>query len=324
MSSALARLIAERKASVTRKRAATPNDGRNRYRILPSWRLVHDGKLLSSEEAAKFAPAHFDDEAKLAWAETFFADFGQHFLKDASGTIKAVAICTDKTFGKPCQICSELERGAAATSDPDHLKRLKDAMAGGRVLLNVLALDSSTPDVPVLLSLPPTVFNGNKGVGGIVSLFTDWPNLVSLDKGADIIVEKSGKGMDTRYGVSAVPGKPVDPKVMMRVDNIDDFITGEANPQGLGRAIAHVSTITGLLPAPTGASLSEAASGAFDMMTPTPQQQAKQAAAATDLTDVPDFAAAPAPVAEAPAEPAPVAPAAPAAEKSLEELLAGL
>jgi hypothetical protein len=223
MSEALLKLLAERQAASSRARTIKPESGRNRYRILPS---------------PKGADA------------AFWADFGQHFIKDATGAVKAVYICTTKTFGRPCQICQSIEAASMNTTDDLTLKRLSEAQATPRVLLNVLHLDGPRPTEPQVLEIAPTVFNGRNGVGGIVSLFKEWPNLIDLEKGTDIIIEKSGSGRDTSYGVQVAGGsKPVNPEVMKKVMDLDVFVAQE-NEQAKQRALTSVAAITGYLPPP--------------------------------------------------------------------------
>lgn len=222
--SSLLDLINARKASLNRVKTLKPPVGRSRYRILPSWRVGSDDP-------------------------TFWMDYGQHFVKDATGQIKAVYVCEDKTFGRPCPVCDAINHGVTYAPDDLSIKRLTDAKANGRVLLNVLHLDGPTPNQVQILEIAPSVFNGQKGVGGILSLFQDWPDLVDLVKGSDIVIEKSGAGMDTRYGVSAVPASTkLDPAIMSQVHDLDKFVASESE-ESKRKALASVSAITGVLPA---------------------------------------------------------------------------
>lgn len=280
MSAALLALINARKAQVSRVKTIKPNAGRNRYRLLPGWRIAAKAPgYLSGVPGADGTPSEKDQ-----WAEQFYMDFGQHFLKDAAGKVAAVALCPEKTFGKPCQICDELNRGIHNSTDDIQLGRLKEALAGASILMNVLALDSPTPNEVQIIAFAPSIFNGKKGVGGIISLFQDWPKLVSLggpaDGCADIIVEKAGVGKEgTTYSVAAVPTTvTVTAAHMAAIKDLDAFVQGEANPQSTQRAISSVSAISGLLPAPASMALLGAAASAF-----------APAVAQVPLSDIPDF-----------------------------------
>ncbi|CAG9229099.1 hypothetical protein [Burkholderia vietnamiensis] len=220
---ALMELLQKRKAETGGQKTIKPKAGRNRYRILPGWRGNGD--------------------------PLFYHDFGQHFIKDAAGQVKAVYICTDRTFGRPCEVCDAVAQAIAMTTDDVTKKRIEESKASGRVLLNVLELEGGNPTVPQILEVPPTVFNGNKGVGGIISLFDEWPNLLDPNTGCDIIIEKSGAGKDTRYGVQVAGGsKPVPAEALTKLNNLDDFVKQESEAAAQ-RALTQVRAIAGL-PAP--------------------------------------------------------------------------
>jgi hypothetical protein len=317
MTSALLAMIAKRKAQFSRVKTIKPAEGRNRYRILGSWRKIEN------------APTGFTPEQSAEWVEQFFHDFGQHFLKDAAGAIKAVYVCADKTFGRPCQICNELARAVDHTSDDMQLKRIEDASANGRIVMNVLHLDGPTPTEPQILEVAPTVLQGKKGVGGLLSLFEDWPNMLALTPGegaCDIIIERGGKGLDTTYGVSAVPSQTtVTAAQMAKVQNLDNFVMQEST-DGAQRAIAAVSSITGLLPAPSAPTLAQAvASSAFEEV---PTTICGTVAPVTGTVDAPTTVAVqvamPLPTAAQTAQPQPVAAVTAPVEADLEELLKGL
>lgn len=310
MSSALMKLLADRKAQSNRVKTLKPNAGRNRYRILPTWRKIEN------------APAHLDQEEKEKWAAQFYADFAQHFIKDASGEIKAVIVCAEKTFGEPCSVCDSIEHGLAQHGLDDLTRnRLAEAKSGGRILFNVLHIDSPNPNEPQVLEVAPSVLVGMKGVGGLISLFEEWPDLIDPVKGADIIIEKSGVGRnDTRYGVQVAGGsKPVPPEALKRLHDLDVFVK-QSSAEAERRALASISAISGVL-AP---SARPALAAPSDVPTPVTTvapwvEEDPTAALATHVTaPAPVAAPAPAPVAAAPAPAAPVA-AKPVAKSSLDD-----
>jgi len=276
---ALLALIAQRKAAVSRQKTIKPKDGRNRYRILPGWK------------------ANLGDPR-------FYMDFGQHFVKDALGAIKAVYICVDKTFGKPCQVCDTIAHGIMNTHDDATKKRLEEAKSSARVLLNVLEIDGPTPTVPQILEVAPSVFNGKKGVGGIIGLFAEWPTMLDPNTGHDIIIEKTGSGKnDTTYSVQiAGSSKPVPAEALTKLHDLDKFVQVESE-EAMRRALTSVQAISGLLAAPGGLG-----TGGDRPATPAP---------ALPFNPTPSVIAPPPSVtAAAPAVPTPavvVAPAAPAA-----------
>jgi hypothetical protein len=190
------------------------------------------------------------------------------------------------------------------------------------VLLNVLHLDGPTPNEPQILEVAPSVFNGKKGVGGIISLFTDWPNLLDLTAGNDVIVERQGTGKEgTSYGVTAVPrSTKIDPKVLERLHDLDKFVAAEMTEAAAKRALAQVATLSGLLPAPTTGVGGDAPSATtVSLPAPTPAATIAAPVAAPVAAPAPAAVAAPAPavVTQVAAAPAPVAAAAPAANTAV-------
>jgi hypothetical protein len=240
-------LLAKRKAATGGQKTIKPKAGRNRYRILPGWRKNGD--------------------------PTFFHDFGQHFIKDAAGQVKAVYICADKTFGRPCEVCDAVAQGIQMSTDDLTKKRVEEAKSSGRVLLNVLELDGQQPTVPQILEVAPTVFNGKKGVGGIISLFDEWPNMLDPNTGNDIIVEKSGAGLDTAYSVQiAGASKPVPADALAKLNDLDAYVLQE-NEQAQQRALASVRSVAGLPPVAANPALgySAVAAGGVYAAQPAPQ-----------------------------------------------------
>jgi hypothetical protein len=282
---ALLKLIADRKAATSRLKTMKPNPGRNRYRILPGWRKSGDPQ--------------------------FYHDFGQHFIKNAAGEFKAVYICTDKTFGRPCAICDSVGQAIRNSKSDSEKKLFEEARSNGRVLVNALHIDGPTPNEVQILELAPSAFNGKKGVGGIISLFTDWPDLLDPIKGSDIIIERSGTGKETAYGVSAVPGKPLDPKILEKLQDLDKFVQQESE-QAQVRALGVVATLSGL-PAPTLAALPQPKA---DIPQPAPIVVAPAATETAPVIPAAATTAAPAPQPQPAPVVAAVAAAAPAANAS--------
>lgn len=322
--SALQALIAARKAQVSRQKTIKPEAGRNRYRVLPSWRGTTDAQ--------------------------FYLDFGQHFIKDALGKVKAVYVCVHKTFGRPCDVCDAIDHAIHGATDDLTIQRLKEAQSGSRVLLNVLDRSGKPgvdPNQPQILEVPPSVFNGKKGVGGILSLMEQTGfRLLNFADGYDVIIEKSGAGKEgTSYGVSVAldTTAPVDPKVMERIHNLDNFVAQE-NVESHTRALsalgvsvgapalaapsrpAALAAPMGSIPAAPAASLDavqeealRTIEGTATLVPPAAAPVAAPAAPAAPVTPAPQ----PAPVAQAAPVATPPA-AAPGTDPELEKLLGSI
>lgn len=311
--SALLALLQQKKQAIAASRkskTAKLTDGRSRWRILPSWRGAD---------------------------QPFWHDFGQHFVKNSAGEIQAIYVCSEKTHGKPCEVCSVVAQSIKAATDDATLQLLNDAKANGRVLVNAFHIDGPEPTKVQILELPPTVF------GDFVNLAEEFEqagqSILDLNTGKDIIVTRTGKGKNTKYStVPAAVSQPVPAAVMAQLNNLDEYVNQETS-EGMTRALTSVRSIAGLLPAPTGGArpsgLPLAAAGAAtlvdeDLYAAAPMPAKAPAAAVPTVEDVTPRAVAPAPAPVA-AAPAPVAAAPVAAtaatstgDDELDALLAGL
>lgn len=201
-----------------REKTVKPPVGRSKWRILPGWRGADDA--------------------------TFFHDFGQHFIKDVHGALKAVYVCTEKTFGKPCPICEAINEGISVSENDDVINALKEGKSKGRILLNALHLDGENPTQPVILDLTPTTFEK------VLDLIEEWGNITDLENGVDIVINRSGKGINTEYTVTPAPkSAPVQKSVLKSLHNLDDYVKQEYD-EGRVKALGAVNAVAGLLSAP--------------------------------------------------------------------------
>lgn len=165
----------------TNNRAEKLASGKNIIRVLPSW------------------TGNEDDEFSQNW--------GQHFIKDTAGNLKAVYICTATNFDEVCPICDAIAAGMASTADEDINKALKDGRSSKRILVNALYLqggkNEKPTEVPVVLELPPSVFDNILATAE--AFLDDGINVFSPTEGHNFVVEKTGTGMNTEYTVTPSP-----------------------------------------------------------------------------------------------------------------------
>lgn len=284
-----------------RRRAAKIPDGKSRWRILPSWR---------------------------GEGQQFWHDFGQHFIKDATGKVAAVYVCTERTYGRPCEICSTVQSAIKSATDDATMKVLADAKAAGRVLVNALHLDGPTPGEVQVLELAPGLFES------IVGIAEEWEaageSIFDVAGGKELIIERKGSGKQTEYSAQAAAKvmHKVAADVLKKLHDLDEYVKQESSEQQL-RALNTVRAVAGLLPAPAagrpGMPAAAASAAVIEDDDPyavaTPPARAAAKAAAEDAVEVTKPAAAPA--AAKPA--APAAPTAAVAESTgdpeLDELL---
>lgn len=203
-------LAAERAAGI---RFAKPAPGKHKYRILPSWRK---------------------GEAQ------FWHDFGQHFVKSTDGKVQAVYLCADKTHDRECHVCAAIGRGIKSTDDDVTVKWLKEANSSKQFLMNALHITGPEPKKVIVLSV------GVKAFDQIVSIVEEYGDITALDKGFDLIIERTGTGLETAYTVvPAAKSNPVDPSVMGNLHDID-AICNQFSEAGEARALTAVAKLLGV------------------------------------------------------------------------------
>lgn len=214
--SKLMELMKQKKASLKQKdKTIKPQPGSNRYVLLPGWR--------KGEE------------------HVWYHDFGQHYIKNAADEIQAVYPCNEAIYGKPCPICEGLNRAVHSATDDETTELLKKAKAGRSYLLNVLALDSEDPTTPQILEVRATVFSG------LVTAVEEWVETIFDPESSQIIVvERSGKGLNTKYAVQVSPKKQALPKgVTAKLHNLDEYVAMESDEQKR-KALSAISSVAGI------------------------------------------------------------------------------
>ena len=197
-----------------------PVDGNNDFVLLQGWR--------KGEE------------------QVYFHDYGQHFVKNEADELQAVYLCADKTFGTACPVCAAIGAGIRGATDDDTVNLLKKANATQRYLVNVLALNTSEPDTPQILELSATAF------AQLVTTVEAWGVALLDDVEPQIVtVNRSGKGLLTKYVVGVSPKKHAMPKgVLSKLNNLDEYVAQESE-EGKRKAISAVANMSGILAAPS-------------------------------------------------------------------------
>lgn len=195
----------------------------------------------------RILPCH-PDSAELG---EFWADFGQHFIKSdekneqGNFKVKSVYVCVDKTFGKPCPICEGIESLVPQATDDDAMNLLEESKCKrAEVLINVLHRTGDKPDTPQILQLTPTTFET------ILGLMEEYDDITDLNEGTDIIIERSGVGLNTKYTVMpAAKSQPVSEDVLTQMTDLKAYVLQE-HDEGLKRALTALNATVGLLDAP--------------------------------------------------------------------------
>jgi len=212
-------LMKDKKASMARKdKASRPKPGANRIVLLPGWRK----------------------EEQHVW----FHEFGQHFIKNEAGEIKAVYPCNEATYGKPCAVCDGLSQAMRSTKDDKLIELLGEAKTGRDIMINALDLGSENPNTPVPYAIKRGVFSD------LVTLIEEWGIQVFTK---ELVLTREGKGLNTKYSIQISPKEfVVSPSILEKLVDLDDYVKQESEEQQK-RALGAIGALVGL-PGPSTAS----------------------------------------------------------------------
>lgn len=216
----------QKEMAAKKQRQATlkPAAGDHRYRILPGWRGGDD--------------------------KQFWHDWAIHFIKSPASGDKpeAVYLCTEKTFGKPCEVCEAVKKSLGVSSDDKMTEFLKKAGSAQRYLMNVLHLTGPEPTKVQVLEVGQGVFES------ICELVKEYGDITHPDTGIDIKIKREGSGLDTSYSVlPSAKSQPLNKAALTALTNLDEFVSQE-NPTGQLKALNAIGTIIGVT-APAGPAL---------------------------------------------------------------------
>lgn len=150
-----------------------PKEGKNNIRIMPQ----KEGK-------------------ELFWSEGYV-----HF---SVGPKKNMVTCLE-TFGKPCPICEEVEKLKNSGYKED--KQLaKDMKQTQRIYMNIIDRDSEDDEEQIQVMTCGTMI-----LSDILDMICDpdWGNITDYTTGRDIVITRTGKGMQTKYSVLGKPKQTI-------------------------------------------------------------------------------------------------------------------
>lgn len=218
-----------------------PKEGRNTFRI-----------LAPTPEQADWVPA----------TGQFWRDLGVHWIKpDENAKPSVVLGDSEIVFDKPCVVNTAIQMAIESAMTEEDKKLYESWRSRKTVLIN--ALDRNDNDNHVVLELTATTFGKYLD---LLEIHADaGVDITSQTEGLDIIITRSGKGLQTEYDVAAAPGvsKPVTSEQMQGAQDLVAFIEANYFRGEEQKALNAISSITGIavpaLPGAAGASTPTAA-----------------------------------------------------------------
>jgi hypothetical protein len=207
--------------------AAKPKEGRNVYRIL--------------------APT----AAQAPWvgdSGQFWADLGVHWIKPGKND-KPVAVVgdCDTVYQQPSVINTAIEMAINAAYDEDSKKLYEEWKARKSVLINVINREKDEAEV---LELTPTTFGK---VLDLITLYADaGQDITDPNDGADIVITRTGKGLNTNYDVAIAPVIPTAPfkkvpaDMLTRSTDLHQFIASNFFRGEEQKALNFIASIAGV------------------------------------------------------------------------------
>lgn len=205
-----------------------PKEGVNRYRI-----LVPDRKN------APWIPANGQ----------FWADLGVHWIKAGENEKPIVVLgCESTVYQRPSRIAPLIDQAINSAIDEESKKLFQSWKAKLSVLVNVLdrSKGSPNPDEPQILELTPTTWGA---VMGMIQQYDDeGEDILDAESGMDIIITRTGKGLNTQYSVNVAPGKsqPVPAAALKGCHDLLSHIEKEFFRGEEDKAIAAIGQIAGI------------------------------------------------------------------------------
>jgi hypothetical protein len=226
---ALRKMVSQAKAKYAGNtgNAAKPKEGRNVYRI-----------LAPTAEQAAWVPE----------GGQFWADLGVHWIKPGKND-KPVAVVgdCDTVYQQPSVINTAIEMAINAAYDEDSKKLYEEWKARKSVLVNVINREKDDTEV---LELTPTTWGK---VLDLITLYADaGQDITDPNEGADIVITRTGKGLNTNYDVAIAPVIPTAPfktvplEVLQRSTDLHQFIAGNFFRGEEQKALNFIAQIAGV------------------------------------------------------------------------------
>lgn len=171
-------------------------------RILPTWR-----------------PA--DHEEPI-----FYHDFGMSYIKDFDGNLLAVVGDARITYGQDDPIRNLINKALGTARTDAQRQHYKEMLAKPRIIVNALVLDdkeNADPNIPEIVEFSSNQFD--QVLAQMQLIAEGGENPLSLSAGYDLIVEKEGSGLLTKYKFNfARKATSVPESAMENINDIDSFL----------------------------------------------------------------------------------------------------
>ena len=220
--------------------------------------MALDPALLAKMKASKNKYARGGNTVKLKEGKTtirilqkgsdiFWKEIGVHWIKtEKEGKPVAVVGCHDEVYGKPCSVCAAAEKAMPSGTDEEKAI-MKEWRAKKSVLVAALIRTGADASAePQLLELTGTTWG--KISGTIEEYQAAGVDMLDPNEGVDLIIERTGRGLNTDYSVMVAPGKskPVAKDILERLPSFDDYVDKELFKGDERKALTAIGNFSGV------------------------------------------------------------------------------
>lgn len=245
LSPALRKSVSEAKNKYGRSdgKRIRPKEGRNVYRILAPTKTT--------------APW-------VGESGKFWADLGTHWIKaEKNGKPLAVVGSRDVCYQEPCPVGTAIDLAISKYAHDEQTKGIfEEWKVSKNVLFNAIdrSSDAEAQEIEIL-EVRPTVA---QQIFDLMEQYDDeGMDITDLSAGVDIVVTRSGKGLNTEYTVNVKPGvsKPVAKDALSKCHDLHEHIAKEFFRGDETKALNAIGQIAGIPQAQLVAIAGGAASG---------------------------------------------------------------
>lgn len=149
--------------------------------------------------------------------EDWYKETWSHF---GIGVDRKPIACARRLLDEPCHICEQVDE-LRKSEDPRDVELTTQIAARRRVFYNIIDLDDIESGVQIFSS-GVTIF---KDLLMYVA-DPDWGDITDPEEGYDIVIEREGTGIDTKYNTRAKknPTALIDPGLLEDLRDLDDMV----------------------------------------------------------------------------------------------------
>jgi hypothetical protein len=177
----------------------------------------------------------------------FWFDLGVHWIKtEKNGKPVAVVGCHDAVYDQPCPICTAIAKATEAATSDEEIALIKEWKATKSVIVNALVRSGANKSEEAqIVELKPTVWGQ---IMGMIAEYADADvDLLDLVKGQDFVIERRGRGIDTKYTVMLAPkSEPVKKETLDQLHDLKAWVEAQFFRGEDTKALTAIAQVSGI------------------------------------------------------------------------------